>query len=91
MFKRLVTDYEALLTFVVAGGGFAGVETIGSINDFFKAVPLVIVTLGSTSIPRFCRCSVAALAICFQFTTPVESWVDFRERHFPQPTARGRY
>jgi NADH dehydrogenase len=25
-----------LLTFVVAGGGFAGVETIGSINDFLK-------------------------------------------------------
>jgi NADH:ubiquinone reductase (H+-translocating) len=30
-------DREPLLTFVVAGGGFAGVETIGSINDFFKA------------------------------------------------------
>jgi NADH dehydrogenase len=29
-------DREALLTFVVAGGGFAGVETIGSINDFLK-------------------------------------------------------
>jgi NADH:ubiquinone reductase (H+-translocating) len=29
-------DREPLLTFVVAGGGFAGVETIGSINDFFK-------------------------------------------------------
>ena len=27
---------ESLLTFVVAGGGFAGVETIGSINDFLK-------------------------------------------------------
>jgi len=27
---------EPLLTFVVAGGGFAGVETIGSINDFLK-------------------------------------------------------
>jgi NADH dehydrogenase len=25
-----------LLTFVVAGGGFAGVETIGSMNDFLK-------------------------------------------------------
>jgi NADH:ubiquinone reductase (H+-translocating) len=25
---------EPLLTFVVAGGGFAGVETIGGINDF---------------------------------------------------------
>src|SRR5246500_4591569 len=30
-------DRESLLTFVVAGGGFAGVETIGSINDFLKA------------------------------------------------------
>jgi NADH:ubiquinone reductase (H+-translocating) len=30
-------DRESLLTFVVAGGGFAGVETIGSINDLLKA------------------------------------------------------
>ena len=29
-------DREPLLTFVVAGGGLAGVETIGSINDFLK-------------------------------------------------------
>jgi NADH:ubiquinone reductase (H+-translocating) len=29
-------DREPLLTFVVAGGGFAGVETIGSINDLLK-------------------------------------------------------
>ncbi len=29
-------DREPLLTFVVAGGGFAGVETIGSINDFIQ-------------------------------------------------------
>jgi NADH:ubiquinone reductase (H+-translocating) len=29
-------DREPLLSFVVAGGGFAGVETIGSINDFLK-------------------------------------------------------
>src|SRR6516225_5105030 len=29
-------DREPLLTFVVAGGGFAGVETSGSINDFLK-------------------------------------------------------
>ncbi|OYV06983.1 MAG: pyridine nucleotide-disulfide oxidoreductase [Verrucomicrobiales bacterium VVV1] len=28
------SDRQPLLTFVVAGGGFAGVETIGSINDF---------------------------------------------------------
>jgi NADH dehydrogenase FAD-containing subunit len=30
------SDREPLLTFVVAGGGFGGVETIGSINDFLK-------------------------------------------------------
>lgn len=29
-------DREPLLSFVVAGGGFAGVETIGSINDFLR-------------------------------------------------------
>ena len=34
------SDREPLLTFAVAGGGFAGVETIGSINDFlFEALP----------------------------------------------------
>src|SRR5262249_57765732 len=27
---------DALLTFVVAGGGFAGVETIASLNDFVR-------------------------------------------------------
>jgi NADH dehydrogenase FAD-containing subunit len=26
----------SILTFVVAGGGFAGVETIGSIHDYLK-------------------------------------------------------
>src|SRR6266478_4197694 len=29
-------DRSALLTFVIAGGGFAGVETIASINDFLR-------------------------------------------------------
>ena len=29
-------DRKSLLTFVVAGGGFAGVETIASINDFLR-------------------------------------------------------
>jgi NADH dehydrogenase len=29
-------EREPLLTFVVAGGGFAGVETIGSMNDFLR-------------------------------------------------------
>jgi NADH dehydrogenase len=34
------SDREPLLTFVVAGGGFAGVETVGSINDFLnEALP----------------------------------------------------
>ncbi len=34
------TDRVPLLTFVVAGGGFAGVETMGSINDFIhEALP----------------------------------------------------
>src|SRR5262249_6289739 len=31
-----VKERESLLTFVVAGGGFAGVEIVGSINDFLK-------------------------------------------------------
>ena len=30
-------DRDSLLTFVVAGAGFAGVEAIGSINDFLKS------------------------------------------------------
>ncbi len=30
------SEREPLLTFVVAGGGFAGVETIASINDFLR-------------------------------------------------------
>jgi NADH:quinone reductase (non-electrogenic) len=29
-------DDHGLLTFVVAGGGFAGVETLGAVNDFVK-------------------------------------------------------
>jgi NADH dehydrogenase len=34
-------EREPLLTFVVAGGGFAGVETIGAVNDFLRqALPL---------------------------------------------------
>src|SRR3984893_13782506 len=31
-----VNNREPLLTFVVAGGGFAGVETVGSIKDFLR-------------------------------------------------------
>jgi NADH dehydrogenase len=31
-----VTDRRSLLTFVVAGGGFAGVETVAALNDFVR-------------------------------------------------------
>ena len=31
---------RAMLTFVVAGGGFAGVETIGALNDFVREAVL---------------------------------------------------
>src|SRR5262245_38318582 len=31
-----VTEKNALLTFVVAGGGFAGVETVAGLNDFVR-------------------------------------------------------
>jgi NADH dehydrogenase len=34
--ERSDKDREPLLTIVVAGGGFTGVETIGSINDFLR-------------------------------------------------------
>src|SRR5438132_3670080 len=30
------TDLKSLLTFVVAGGGFAGVETVAALNDFVR-------------------------------------------------------
>jgi len=32
------TDQQRLLTFVVAGGGFAGVELMGSLNDFTSGI-----------------------------------------------------
>jgi NADH dehydrogenase len=35
-FECFPKDREPLLTFVVAGGGFAGVETIAGINDFIR-------------------------------------------------------
>lgn len=35
-FECFPEEREPLLTFVVAGGGFAGVETIGGINDFLR-------------------------------------------------------
>ena len=34
--NECVRDDEGLLTFVVAGGGFAGVETIAAVNDFVR-------------------------------------------------------
>ena len=30
------TDRQSLLTFIVAGGGFAGVETVAALNDFVR-------------------------------------------------------
>jgi NADH dehydrogenase len=57
-------DREGLQTFVVAGGGFAGVETIGSINDLVrdslrfypridpKMVRVVLVHPGSVILPE---------------------------------------
>ncbi|HSF30870.1 MAG TPA: NAD(P)/FAD-dependent oxidoreductase [Candidatus Tectomicrobia bacterium] len=35
-FECCAAERQALLTFVVAGGGFAGVETIASLNDFVR-------------------------------------------------------
>jgi NADH dehydrogenase len=39
-----------LLTFVVAGGGFAGVETAGAINDFVRETAKVYPSLGEENI-----------------------------------------
>jgi NADH dehydrogenase len=67
-------DRELLLTFVVAGGGFAGVETIGSINDFLKAalpyypnlrsnmVRVVLVEAGEFVLPELGRYAGRKLA-----------------------------
>jgi NADH dehydrogenase len=35
-FECLASDRHDLLTFVVAGGGFAGVETVAALNDFVR-------------------------------------------------------
>ena len=55
---------EGLLTFVVAGGGFAGVETLGALNDFVRdalhfyprlkhrTVRMVLVHSGPTILPE---------------------------------------
>ncbi len=37
-FECFPNQRQSLLTFVVAGGGFAGVETIASMNDFLRSV-----------------------------------------------------
>jgi len=34
--KSNPTDRQSLLTFIVAGGGFAGVETVAALNDFVR-------------------------------------------------------
>ena len=34
--NAIPTDRQSLLTFVVAGGGFAGVETVAALNDFVR-------------------------------------------------------
>ena len=36
--NECVTKKDALLCFVVAGGGFSGVETVGALNDFVREV-----------------------------------------------------
>jgi len=36
-FECFPDQHQSLLTFVVAGGGFAGVETIASMNDFLRS------------------------------------------------------
>src|SRR5438034_4769840 len=58
------TDPQSLLTFVVAGGGFAGVETVAALNDFVReALPfypnlcedmlrVMLVHAGSVSLPE---------------------------------------
>jgi NADH:ubiquinone reductase (H+-translocating) len=59
-------DYRrALLTFVVSGGGFSGVETVGAINDFLRdiapryrrfsaeSLSLVLVASGENLLPEF--------------------------------------
>jgi NADH:ubiquinone reductase (H+-translocating) len=41
-------EKEPLLTFVVAGGGFAGVETVGGVNDFLRAaLPSILAPPGA--------------------------------------------
>jgi len=43
-------SHRELLTFVVAGGGFAGVETVGAINDFVRETTKFYPSLGGEKI-----------------------------------------
>jgi NADH dehydrogenase len=63
-FEAAAGDRQPLLTFVVAGGGFAGVETIGALNDFVREaledyrhlrpgdVRMILVHPGETLLPE---------------------------------------
>jgi NADH dehydrogenase len=63
-FECCPQERERLLTFVVAGAGFAGVETIAAVNDFLREavafyphlredlLRLVLVEFGSTMLPE---------------------------------------
>jgi NADH dehydrogenase len=31
-----IQNYKSLMTFIVVGGGFSGVETVGELNDFVR-------------------------------------------------------
>ena len=64
-FECFLDDRKPLLNFVVAGGGFAGVETIGGINDFLRSaikfyphldesmLRIVLVHSGEVILPEF--------------------------------------
>ena len=49
-------DREPLLSFVVAGGGFAGVETIASINDFLRDALAVLSQPEAERCCAWCSC-----------------------------------
>jgi len=38
---------KAMLTAVVAGGGFAGAETVGAVNDLLREAPATMVRMWS--------------------------------------------
>jgi NADH:quinone reductase (non-electrogenic) len=64
----IITNRENLLTFVVVGGGFAGVETAGELNDFLrdsvkdyyhniepKDIRVIIIQSGNRLLPEMSR------------------------------------